>query len=102
VELQADHLPPNVVGMFLMSETQGMVIEPPGSYGILCVGGKIIRLQPWFTDGGGNIAFTLNLNDLPQNQSVDVGETWNFQAWYRDKPPIFSSNFTDAVSVEFE
>jgi hypothetical protein len=29
------------------------------------------------------------------------GETWNFQAWYRDSNPEPTSNFTGAVGVTF-
>ena len=35
------------------------------------------------------------------NVSVLAGQTWNFQAWYRDNNPGPTSNFTDAVSVTF-
>ncbi len=30
------------------------------------------------------------------------GESWNFQAWFRDKNPGNTSNFTDGVSVLFQ
>ena len=33
---------------------------------------------------------------------VAAGETWNFQAWYRDANPGPTSNFTPSVSVLFE
>jgi hypothetical protein len=33
--------------------------------------------------------------------SAQVGETWNFQAWYRDSNPVNTSDFTDAIGVEF-
>jgi hypothetical protein len=28
-----------------------------------------------------------------------VGETWSFQAWFRDVNPGVTSNFTDGVAV---
>jgi hypothetical protein len=28
-----------------------------------------------------------------------MGETWTFQAWYRDTNPAPNSNLTDAVAV---
>ncbi len=34
--------------------------------------------------------------------SISAGQTWNFQAWYRDANPTPTSNFTDAVSVLFQ
>jgi hypothetical protein len=30
------------------------------------------------------------------------GETWNFQAWYRDLNPGTTSNFTDGISITFQ
>ena len=30
------------------------------------------------------------------------GQTWNFQAWYRDANPTVTSNFTDAVGITFQ
>jgi hypothetical protein len=34
--------------------------------------------------------------------AVLAGETWNFQAWYRDLNPTTTSNFTNAVSIAFQ
>jgi hypothetical protein len=34
--------------------------------------------------------------------SILAGETWNFQAWYRDLNPTNTSNFTDGLSVTFQ
>jgi hypothetical protein len=34
-----------------------------------------------------------------RNQSVLPGETWHFQAWFKDGA---SSNFTDGLSVLFQ
>jgi hypothetical protein len=33
--------------------------------------------------------------------AVQPGDTWCFQAWYREVLPIQGSNFTDALSVQF-
>jgi hypothetical protein len=38
---------------------------------------------------------------VPGNGPILQGETWNFQAWYRDVSPTQTSNFTDAVAVRF-
>ena len=29
------------------------------------------------------------------------GETWHFQAWHRDRNPLPTTNYTDAVSITF-
>ena len=34
--------------------------------------------------------------------AVQAGETWNFQAWFRDANPDSTSNFTDGVAGTFE
>jgi hypothetical protein len=35
--------------------------------------------------------------------AVNVGDTWNFQAWYRDSDGMggATSNFTDGLSIDF-
>jgi hypothetical protein len=46
----------------------------------------------------------LDLNDTPTNTgttSILSGETWNFQAWFRDDNPTSTSNFSNAVAVTF-
>ncbi len=45
----------------------------------------------------------MDLTAVPQptgNVAVQPGDTWNFQAWYRDIGN--TNNFTDAVSVLFQ
>jgi hypothetical protein len=31
-----------------------------------------------------------------------VGDTWNFQCWFRDANPMTTSNFSDAIEVVLE
>ena len=47
---------------------------------------------------------SIDLSAMPMNPptAVQPGETWNFQAWYRDQvggQP--TSNFTDAVRIQY-
>ena len=52
----------------------------------------------------GSFSLTLDLTVMAQPQGLvaaQSGDTWNFQAWYRDANPGLTSNFTDAVSVTF-
>jgi len=104
--LVAEDLPPGEFGYFLVGSNQGQ-FQPPGSQGILCLAcgfqgcGGIGR----FTGPGqiiqgpvGGIAVDLTALPLTPNVSVQPGDTWNFQCWFRD---LGSSNFTDAVSVDF-
>jgi hypothetical protein len=37
----------------------------------------------------------------PVQSSVLPGDTWNFVAWFRDKNPTNTSNFTDGISILF-
>lgn len=101
LELYAAQLPVNEFGYFLVSAQQGSVI-PPGSDGVLCLSGNIGR----FNQGaqvlqGPNGSLEIDLSALPIGGGTPVlpGDTWNFQCWYRDQG---SSNFTDAVSLDFQ
>ncbi|MEZ6015010.1 MAG: kelch repeat-containing protein [Planctomycetota bacterium] len=107
--LVARGLPPQTLGYFLTSNTQGLTVGPGGSQGDLCLGGAIGRFvgpgQSLNSGPDGRIQLTIDLTSLPQPNGVAVvqpGETWNFQAWYRDANPGPTSNFTDAVAVTFQ
>ncbi len=104
--LVAKGMPTNKFGYFLAGLTQGFVPQPPGSQGNLCLGGQIARFAKQIQSSGLSGAFTIqvDLTSIPTAppHTVLAGETWNFQAWYRDKNPGNTSNFTDAVSVVFK
>ena len=108
VTLVASGLPQNTIGFFLTSRSQGLVIGPGGSQGNLCLGGAIGRFaapgQIQSSGADGQIVLSIDLAAVPTPSglaNVIAGETWNFQAWYRDSNPGSTSNFTDAVSVTF-
>jgi len=101
--LRATSLPMNTFGYFLASRSRRAVANPGGSQGHLCLGGAIGRYvgagQVLNSGTGGEISLLLDLNTMPTPTGLvpaQAGETWNFQAWYRDSS---SSNFTDATSV---
>ncbi|MEZ6016658.1 MAG: LamG-like jellyroll fold domain-containing protein [Planctomycetota bacterium] len=109
VTLHATSMPLNSFGFFLTSRTQGMIAQPGGSQGVLCLGGNIGRYvgAGQIKNSGTTGAFSLVLN-LTQHPTpsglvaVLAGDTWNFQAWHRDiAAGVATSNFTDAVSVSF-
>ena len=55
--------------------------------------------------GAGTLVFPIDALALPTPTGFVVaqpGETWNFQAWFRDSSPGTTSNFTDAVSITFQ
>jgi hypothetical protein len=105
--LSADRLPLNSFGYFLNSDVQGNMPNPGGSQGTLCLGGSVGRFLQQVQNSGstGAISIVVDLANMPQALgpvSVMGGETWNFQAWYRDANPSVTSNFTDALSISFQ
>lgn len=107
-QLIAQDLPSNSTVLFIGSMTQAFVTNPGGSAGHLCVGGSVGRFQSQVgsTGAGSSVTITTNLNALPQptgSVAAMAGDSWNFQAWYRDSVlgiPI--TNFTDGLSVFFQ
>jgi hypothetical protein len=105
VDLTSSQLPPNQFGYYLTSQTQGFVPFPGGSQGNLCLSGSIGRYSKFVKSSGatGVIAMSLDLTQTPQPGgpvSVNVGETWNWQLWHRDKGG--ANNFTDGISITFQ
>lgn len=105
--LAAEQLAANEFGYFLNSQTQGFVANPGGSQGNLCLAGAIGRHLSSLGDTGptGALSAVIDLTSLPTPTgpySAMAGESWNFQAWFRDTNPGSTSNFTDAVSIMFE
>ena len=86
-----------------MSRHQGFVPGVGSSEGNLCLGLPIVRFSNIVLQGSPSNEFTmrLDLTALPQNTTILPGETWNFQAWFRDKNPTQTSNFTHGVAVTF-
>lgn len=107
--LTAGHLPAGSFGFFIASRSPGFSANPGGSQGDLCLAGDIGRyVGPGQIQNSGasrSIALALDLTAVPGptgSVSVTAGETWVFQGWYRDANPTITSNFTDAVSVQFQ
>lgn len=108
VLLTVEDLPLNSVGYFVVSPSQAFVPNAGGSAGNLCVGIPVGRYAGNVLSSGatGSFALQLDLTQIPQpnaNVAVQPGETWNFQAWYRDAVLGFpTSNFTNATSLVFQ
>ena len=106
VRLEAASLPPQTFAYVLVSRTQGLTQQPGGSTGTLCLGGAIGRYAGDVTGTGmaGRFAMEVDVFAVPQpmgSVAVQAGETWSFQAWFRDANPTVTSNFSDGVSVLF-
>jgi len=109
VTLWATRLPPKSFGYFLASRHRGLAHQPGGSAGVLCLGGPIGvfvgpgQIRNSGTAGSFSIAIDLGRMPLPAGTvSAVAGETWNFQAWFRDSVAGgVTSNFTNGHSVTF-
>jgi hypothetical protein len=110
VTLIATNLPDNSFGYFLNSRTQGFVANPGNSQGNLCLGGAIGRyvgpneVQNSGTTGTFELQLDLTMTPTPTGfVAIMPGETWYFQAWYRDLVGgVATSNFTDATCITFQ
>ncbi len=106
VSLTASNLPNSQFGYFVCSATQGLIINPGGSSGNLCLSGSMGRFINQVKNSGSTGAFsiTVDTNGLPAplNTAVLPGSTWNFVAWYRDVVlGTTTSNFTNGLSITF-
>lgn len=104
--LTATDLPPLVFGFFIASRLQGLVMNPAGSAGNLCLSGAIGRYvgsgEIMNSGLAGEISLTIDLTAIPQPlgfEAVMSGDQWNFQLWHRDAGS--TSNFTNGVQVDF-
>lgn len=109
LHLFADQLPPATTGIFLASQTAAVIPMAGGSLGTLCLGGEIGRYvgpnQVQLATAEGTMALLLDLSQTPQPTAlvpVLPGQTWHFQAWYRDTTSTPTTNFTDAIAVDFQ
>ena len=110
VVLMCEDMPNNAFAFFLTSTNQGLVMNPGGSQGNLCVGGSIGRyvgagqIQNSGSAGAVSLAIDLNQHPTPTGLiSVMPGQSWNFQCWFRDVDPMgnASSNFSDGLEIGF-
>lgn len=107
VTLRVAGLPFGEFGIFVVSRGFGVVQNPGGSDGDLCIaGGPIGRYvgpgQVLLSDDFGNVTMPLDLTSTPQGSAlvpIQAGETWFFQYWTRD---VLSSHYSSAARVRFE
>ena len=102
-------LPAQQFGFVVCSRQTGIVFNPGGAQGNLCLGGEIGRAVGGVIFNGGFFGTAdvlVDLNDLPQpsgSVAAMAGETWNFQAWFRDVAGgAATSNFSDAWQVTWQ
>lgn len=107
--LTAESLPANQFGFFLCSQTAAVIGQPGGSIGVLCLGGSIGRVVGGQILNSGPLgAFSIDANiaalPIPTGPvAAQAGETWHFQAWFRDiENGQATSNFTDGWRVTWQ
>ena len=107
VRLELDAAPPLQFTLLINSQTPGNTM-PAGSMGVMCLGGTYGRYlgpgEVGRTDPNGRRTFTLDLPNTPTMTTPTAilsGETWYFQAWFRDRNPGPTSNFSNAIAVSF-
>jgi hypothetical protein len=105
LNLLASGMPNNQFGFFLVGPATGLVANPGGSQGTICIGGGLGRFNGQVMNSGssGTISAVVDTLAVPVNPLTAIagGETWHFQAWYRDLNPGTASNFTDAIAIGF-
>lgn len=108
--LRAESLPFDQFLIFINGTERAFIANAGGSSGNLCVGGALGRFnalsQIIDTGPTGTAQLAIDLNTIPTPfgpTTVLAGETWHFQAWFRDNIfGIQTANFTDAVAITFE
>lgn len=90
--LHATGLPQQSAGYFLCSQQTATVPLAGGGQGTLCLGGALGRFSNQVLNSGatGRFAFRVDVSSLPTPagpRAALSGETWSFQAWYRDANP---------------
>lgn len=90
---------PDCVGLFLMSNAQGLA---PFGNGFNCLGGTILRLgPPAFCDHQGSLVRALDVTQPPAS-AILAGSQWNFQCLYRDPSGGGAGfNLTNGLAVQF-
>ncbi len=90
---------PNQFGLFFYGSGQQ---QTSLGNGFLCLGGSLYRLPALQADALGQAMWGLDLGNLPSGGSIAMGETWNFQFWYREKASAGGGyNFSDGLQVLF-
>ena len=104
LELTGSALPQNSLGFFLFAGGQGFTPAFGGSSGNLCLSGQIFRLSNFVlsSGGAGQVTLPMPYGGLPGSVVFDIGDSWNFQYWFRDQTGgVPTSNTTGGVNITF-
>ncbi|MFT4646975.1 MAG: hypothetical protein ACI9X4_000181 [Glaciecola sp.] len=108
-DLTAHNLPLNQFGYFLAGSGFGYIQNPGGSDGALCLGGGIGRYNQAGEIRNSGSTGTIELSFEPDQIRQPLGpvtavsgQTWRFQAWFRDDAAgPGHSNFSNAVAITY-
>jgi hypothetical protein len=98
LNLSVGPLPPNRTGLVIMS--RGEIVATPFGNGYLCLSAPIQR-HPVTTTGAGTMNVTLDWTGA--SAAIALGDTWSFQAWYRDPAAGGAgTNTSEGLRLEFQ
>jgi hypothetical protein len=97
--LDVNGLPTNTFGIVFYGAGQ---TNSPFGDGVRCVGGQVQRLAPQNSGAFGSISRGIGAGDLAPTSPATVGQSLNFQFWYRDVPAGGAGfNTSDALTVRY-
>ncbi len=98
LQLSAAPLPPNRSGLVIMSRSEST--PTPFGHGYLCLSAPILR-HPIATTGTGTMNVALDWTGA--SATIALGDTWSFQAWYRDPAAGgVATNTSEALRLWFQ
>lgn len=102
-----ENLPVGQPVLLIASRAHSFIPPSDNTMGYQCVIGNlaIFRTQLRFAPYSRRVLFELDLTNFPTrpvSTSVQVGETWYFQSWYRDRVGIYTTNFSLPSEVLFQ
>ena len=104
--LEVAGLPTNVFGMCLAGLSQGNTPNVGGGQGTLCITPPLAMMNTHVMNSGSSgsfqVPFDMTQVTVPGWGLPGPGQTWYFQAWYRDQNPLHTTNMTDGYFVMFQ
>jgi hypothetical protein len=105
--LATEGLPPGQPALLIASQAWSFLPPVPGTMGYQCVIGNlaVFRDSVSFADNTGRVMHDVDLTAMPTrptSTSVQPGETWHFQAWYRDNLGGSTTNFSLPTRIDFQ
>ena len=104
--LQVTGLPTNVFGMCIGGLSQASTPGWAGGQGRLCITPPLALLTSEVQSSGSTGTFEIPLHGsalfIPGWGNPGPGQTWYFQAWYRDQNAAHTTNLSDGYYLQFQ